>query len=175
MPSSPAGGARVCLTNSCSHVLLCYTKSTIVWAESPRDTRWDLGRDLKPARTPTRHSDSLPCRFRCIEMLSSCAEEDVGRLIMWHCCIRNIDRIKHLKATSLSTRTGGRSNLSAVVFVNTTWKTHQGASKDHIGSFCLLIKTREVPVAKKMDWGKDRSFQVMLNDSRMAVSCLGQE
>lgn len=74
----------------------------------------------------------------------------------------------------MSPWTGGRSNSSAVAFVSTAWRTHQEAGKDCTGPICLLIKTREMPGEKKMDWGKDGSFQVMRNGSRVATARLGQ-
>ena len=64
--------------------------------------------------------------------------------------------------------------MSAVAFVSTAWRTHQEAGKDCTGSVCLLIKTREMPGERKMDWGKDGSSQVMRNGSRMAIAPLGQ-
>lgn len=50
--------------------------------------------------------------------------------------------------------------MSAVAFVTTACRTPQEASKDRTGSICLLIKTREIPGEKKMDWRKGGSFQV---------------
>lgn len=105
--------------------LLCLTIGGWRFREV-RSLAWGHSEESGRAKDPN-HVCWLPawCCLHCIELFPSHPEEDMGRLIMWPCCIRNIYRIKHLKATSTSLRTGGRSNLSAVAFVNTAWRTHQ--------------------------------------------------
>ena len=140
--------------------LLCLTIG--VWRfREVRSLAWGHSEESGRAKDPN-HVCWLPawCCLHCIELFPSHPEEDTDRLIMWPCCIRNIYRIKHVNATSTSLRTGGRSNLSAVAFVNTAWRTHQEASEDPTGSICLVVKTREIPGGKKMDWRKGGRFQV---------------
>lgn len=93
-----------------------------------------------------------------IELFSSQARRALGKLIMCHHCIRNINRIKHLKATVYL-----EGQVAGVICVCSCLCKHsrQNTSRSKQGfATCLLIKAKGLAVEKKMDWKKDGHFQV---------------